>query len=224
MPGGDISLGEMAFEAGIKMLGCSMTVNASDRTLGLINIWQVLRKLCWELWLIKSMPDKLHSDVKPKDVLHVKDAGLYATVNAASTALALVDWLYHTVREDQALEKNLKDLVGNVDASSDKSFLAFFRENNSSINACHQICNANKHFYLRKPDPKFKVMVFEFVMVRPDGTTDMSSSAQIMRNGDDPGAVMSTYEMLNSLADWWESLLNDIGVPGRETFFPKHSP
>jgi hypothetical protein len=86
-----------------------MTVNASDRTLGLINIWQVLRKLCWELWLIKSMPDKLHTGVKPTDVLHVQDAGLYATVNAASTALALVDWLYHTVREDQALERKLTD-------------------------------------------------------------------------------------------------------------------
>lgn len=105
-----------------------MTVNASDRTLGLINIWQVLRKLCWELWLIKSTPDKLNSGVKPIDVLHVQDAGLYATINAASTALALVDWLYHTIREDQILEGRLKDLVGYVDTSSDKSFLKFFRE------------------------------------------------------------------------------------------------
>ncbi|MEW6169164.1 MAG: hypothetical protein AB1651_15935 [Pseudomonadota bacterium] len=201
-----------------------MTFNASDRTLGLINIWQVLRKLCWELWLIKSMPDKLHTGVKPKDALHVQDAGLYATVNAASTALALVDWLYHTVRADQALERKLKEVVGDVDTSSDKSFLAFFREKNPSINACHQICNANKHFYLKRLDPKFKARVFEFVMERPDGTTEISSSAQIMRNGDGPGTVMSTYEMLNSLADWWESLLSDVGVSGREQFFPQPAP
>src|SRR5690606_19961702 len=98
-------------------LGHSMTVKSSHRTLGLINRWQVLRKLCWELWLIKSIPDKLNSGVKPKDVLHVQDAGLYATINAASTALALVDWLYHTIREDQILERRLKDLVGDVDTS-----------------------------------------------------------------------------------------------------------
>jgi hypothetical protein len=115
-------------------------------------------------------------------------------------------------------------LVGDVDTSSDKSFLAFFREKNPSINACHQICNANKHFYLRRPDPKFKARVFEFVMERPDGTTEISSSAQIMRNGDGPGTAMSTYEMLNGLADWWESLLSDVGVSGREQFFPQPAP
>ena len=201
-----------------------MTIDASDRTLGLISIWQVLRKLCWELWLIKSTPEKLRVGVKPKDVLHVQDAGLYATVNAASTALALVDWLYHTVREDQALEKKLKEVVGDVDTTSDKAFLAFFREKNPAINACHQICNANKHFYLRKPDPKFKARVFEFVMEKSDGTTDINSSAHIMRNGDSPDNVMSAYEMLNSLADWWESLLGTIGVVGREQFFPQPAP
>ena len=170
--------------------------------------------------MIKSIPDKLNSGVKPKDVLHVQDAGLYATINAASTALALVDWLYHTIREDQILERRLKDLVGDVDTSSDKSFLKFFRERYPSINACHQICNANKHFYLRTPDPKFKVMVFELVTERPDGTTDISSNAHIMWNSDSPDTVMSTYEMLNSLTDWWKSLLSDIGISEREQFFP----
>lgn len=201
-----------------------MTVDASDRTLGLVNIWQLLKKLCWELWLIKSTPAKLRIGVKPTDVLHVQDAGLYATVNAASTALALVDWLYHTIRQDQALELKLRDVVGDVDTSSEKNFLEFFRNRNPSINACHQICNANKHFYLRKPDAKFKAMVFEFVMERPDGTTEIGSSAQIMRNGDGPDTVMSAYEMLESLSGWWESLLVDVGVPGREQFFPQPAP
>lgn len=201
-----------------------MTVNASDRTLGLINIWQVLRKFYWELWLIKSIPSKLEVGGKPKDVLHVQDAGLYTTINAASTALALVDWLYHTVREDQTLRSKLVGVVGDVDVTSDKAFLKFFRKQHPSINACHQICNANKHYYLRTLDPSFKTMVFEFVMERPDGTTEISSSAQIMRNGDDPGAVMSVYEALSSLADWWEALLNEIGVSGREEFFQWSAP
>lgn len=201
-----------------------MTVNASDRTLGLISIWQVLRKLYWELWLIKSMPDTLLVGVKPVDVLHLQDAGLYATVNAASTALSLVDWLYHTVRNDQSLETNLRSVVIGVETGSDKDFLDFFRKKNPSINACHQICNANKHFYLRKPDATFKAMVFEFVVKRPDGTTEIKSTAQIMRNGDSPDTVMSAYEMLEGLATWWESLLSDVGVPDREQFFPQPTP
>lgn len=190
-----------------------MAFDASDRTLGLINIRQVLRKFYWELWLIKSMPDSLNTGVKPKDVLHVQDAGLYATVNAASTALALVDWLYHTVRQDKHLEDKLKTVVGDVNMINEKTFLKFFREKNLSINACHQICNANKHFYLRQPDPNFKVMVFESIMELPDGTTNISTKTHIMRNGGDPSTCMPTCEMLNDLAGWWESLLNDIGVP-----------
>lgn len=197
-----------------------MAVDASDRTLGLINIWQVLRKLYWELWLIDEISPTVVLGGKPKDPLHAQDAILYATINASSTALALVDWLYHTVLEDQTLCAKLKGVVGDVDMKSEKSFLAFFRECNPSINACHQICNANKHFHLRKPDPYFKAMVFEFVIESPDGTTKISSKPHIIRNGDDPGAVMPAHEMLSSLADWWESLLTEIEVPGREMFFP----
>lgn len=66
--------------------------------------------------------------------------------------------------------------------------------------------------------------MFELVTEQFDGTTDVSSDAHIMWNGDSPGTVMSTYEMLNGLADWWESLLSDIGVSEREQFFPQVEP
>ena len=201
-----------------------MNINASDRTLGLINIWQVLRKLFWEIELIKATPDSLRVGVKPVDVLHVQDARLYATINAASTSLALVDWLYHTIKEDQLLTQRVIDTIGNVDMSSDKAFLYFFREKNSSINACHQICNANKHFHLKKPDKNFKVMVGEMVMERLDGTTDISVITHIIRNGDTPDTATSVFDMLVSLVAWWEDLLTRIQVPEREQFFPQGAP
>lgn len=196
-----------------------MTINASDRTLGLISIWQVLRKLCWEIQLIKEIPASLHTGTQPTDALQVQDAKLYAKINAASTALALVDWLYHSLREDPKLEQNTKDLMSGIDMQSDKSFLKFLRQENLSINACHQICNANKHFYLRKPDNQFKVTVFEFVTNRPDGTFEIGVSPYIMRNGDDPAAAMSVLAMLEDLSVWWTETLTKIGIPGREQFF-----
>jgi len=200
-----------------------MSINASDRTLGLINIWQVLRKLFWEIELIKTIPDSLRVGIRPVDVLHVQDARLYATINAASTSLALVDWLYHTIRENELLTKNVKAALGGVDTSTDKAFLSRFRKN-ISINACHQICNANKHFHLKNPDKNFKVLVGEIVSERSDGTTDISVITQIMRNGDDPAAATSVLTMLEGLATWWEALLTQIPIPGREQFFPQSSP
>ena len=198
-----------------------MTVNASDRTLGLISIWQVLRKLFWEIELIKATPNSLRVGVKPIDVLHVQDARLYATVNAASTSLALVDWLYHTLREDQALAARFKEYFGEADLRSDRKLLEFLRKANPSINACHQICNANKHFYLRSPDREFKATVFEFVMERSDGTVDISVSPHIMRNGGECSTVLPVFDMLETLANWWETLLTHIQVPGRDQFFPQ---
>lgn len=201
-----------------------MKIDASDRTLGLINIWQVLRKLLWEIEVIKATPSSIKAEVPPVDVLHVRDARLYATINAASTSLSLVDWLFHTVRQDAVLTQRAKDSLGNVDLSSDKKFRESLRQINSSINACHQICNANKHFHLGAADKNFKVMVGEIVYERPDGTTDISVITQIMQNGSDPSSNISVFDMLTSMATWWETLLEEIRVSGRDQFLPKGAP
>lgn len=201
-----------------------MYVDASDRTLGLISIWQVLRKLFWEIELIKATPDTLRVGTKPVDVLQVQDARLYATINAASTALALVDWLYHTVRVDQGLVKNLHEAIGGFAMDSEKELLAHLRNTNSSINACHQICNANKHFHLRSPDKGFKVMVGEIVMAHADGATDVSQITHIMQNRGDPRAATSVLDMLEDVARWWDSLLTRVQVSGRDQFFPQAAP
>lgn len=198
-----------------------MTVNASDRTLGQICIWQVLRKLSWEIELLKAIPKKLRVGVKPIDVLHVQDASLYAAVNAASTSLALVDWLYHTIREDPTLISRAREILGSIDLESDKSFLSSIRRQNKAINACHQICNSNKHFHLRSPDRLFKVMVGEIVMEHPDGTRDISVITQIMQNGDTPGGNTSVFDLLAGLATWWEGVLIKIQIPGRDQFFTR---
>ncbi|GGA39369.1 hypothetical protein [Dyella nitratireducens] len=198
-----------------------MAIEASDRTLGLINIWQVLRKLLWEVELLKAIPTKLVVGIKPIDVLHVQDAGLYAAINAASTSLALVDWLYHTIREDHQLMSNARATLRNIQLSSEKAFLLSMRELYKPINACHQICNSNKHFHLHKPDRNFKVMVAEIIMEHPDGSTNISTVPHIMQNGEGTDGSMLISDMLVNLGVWWEDVLVKIGVPGRDQFLTR---
>ncbi|WP_127172248.1 hypothetical protein [Xanthomonas euvesicatoria] len=88
-----------------------MSINASDRTLGLLNTWQVLRKLNWEVELMKAMPDKVRLGVAPESAMHVTDAKLYAAINAASTSIALVDWLYHSAQEDVTVKDRLANFL-----------------------------------------------------------------------------------------------------------------
>ena len=114
--------------------------NASDRTLGLVNIWQVLRKLRWEVELLKAIPAQVRLNAPPVDVLHVSDAKIYAAVNAFSTSLALVDWLYHCVRTDPRLADSCGVVLAGCDLKTDKAFLESIRRANRYINACHQVC------------------------------------------------------------------------------------
>lgn len=196
-----------------------MLHNASDRTLGLISIWQVLRKLYWEIELLRAIPEQVRVGAPPVDVLHVQDARIYAAVNACSTGLALVDWLYHTVREDTVLRGRISGVMPGVNITSEKSFLKSMRTLNQTINACHQICNANKHFHLKSPDALFKVMVAEIVMTNAAGETNLVVKLQIMNNGTTVEARGCLEAHLKDLADWWECKLEEIGVPGRGEFF-----
>lgn len=185
--------------------------DASDRTLGIISINQVLKKLVWEIALVKAIPDTLRLGIDPVDVLHHEDAKLYATINAAATSLALVDWLYHTVRVEK-LENQVYEALGAVDLSSDKGLLESLRSLNPAINACHQICNANKHFHLRKPDKRFKAMVFEVLYTDDHGLQEKTVSSQIMWNRDVPEGQGSFIEILEGLVEWWENLLDKINT------------
>lgn len=197
-----------------------MHVDVTDRSLGLISAWQVLRKLFWEIELIKATPDVVLLGAQPADVLHVQDARLYASINAAMTSLSLVDWLFHSIRKDVAMSQRARGILCGLNFESDKEFLRGLRETVPSINACHQIANACKHSHLRTPDKSFKVMTFELICNRADGGTDIGVGAHIMRNGGDPDAAMPVLEMLEGAAVWWETLLEEIQLPDRELFLP----
>lgn len=194
--------------------------DASDRTLGLTNIWQVLRKLCWEVELLKAIPAHIQSGTRPVDVLHVQDAKLYAAVNAASTNIALVDWLYHSIRNDSALIERSREVFPGLRTDTDKDFLRSIRGINKSINMCHQICNANKHFHLIEPQSDFKILVGDLVMEQPDGTTKLGVVTHVVQNGEGIEGRGAVDTMLADLVPWWVDVLDRIQLPGRDLFFP----
>ncbi len=194
--------------------------NAGDRTLGLVNIWQVLRKLLWEVELLKVIPKQVRLNSEPADVLHVKDAKIYAAINAFSTSLALVDWLYHSIRTDSRLVGNCRRHLPDCDLTSDKTFLKTIRKASRPINACHQVCNANKHYFLREPQDGFNVLVAELLLTDESGETDVAVVLHITH--DDLGSLeeYSVEVMLAGLVSWWHATLEAIDVPGRDQFFP----
>jgi hypothetical protein len=194
--------------------------NAADRTLGLVNIWQVLRKLLWEVELLKAIPSQIRLNAAPTDVLHVKDAKIYASINAFSTNLALVDWLYHSVRTDSRLFDNCRACLPDCDLTSDKAFLKSIRRTSRQINACHQVCNANKHYFLREPQDGFNVLITELLLTDVSGDTDVAVVLHITH--DDRGSLeeYSVEAMLVGLVAWWQETLAAIDVPGRDQFFP----
>ncbi|MBJ7548384.1 hypothetical protein JHC42_16230 [Pseudomonas sp. OA3] len=197
-----------------------MPTNATDRTLGLINIWQVLRKLLWEVELLAAIPVKIRIEAKPADVLHVEDARIYAAINAFSTSLALVDWLYHCVKELPLLGERCMEVLPNCDLSSSEEFSKSLRKISRPLNASHQVCNSNKHFFLRKPQSGFHTMIANIVSTDISGAVEVSVVMHITH--DDRGSLeeYSADEILRGLVAWWQSTLEAINVPGRDEFFP----
>ena len=197
-----------------------MNQDATDRSLGLINIWQVVRKLAWELELLKSIPVAIRAGEQQSDVLHAQDARLYAQTNAATTCDTLIDWLWVLMDQDEVLEHMVKGRLGDLDTTSKKRFRRSLRDQNKSINACHQISNAYKHHHLSDIDPEFRVMPMEFQLAKEDGSVDLSVTTHIMRNGEGPDGCGPVDEMLKELGDWWYDLLVELDVDGRGQFFP----
>jgi hypothetical protein len=194
-------------------------INATDRTLGLVNIWQVLRKLFWEVELLKAIPTQVRIGLPPIDVLHVTDARIYAAVNACSTSLSLVDWLFHRVNGDQQLADACRRAFPGVLLDDDKAFLKSLRDISRPLNVCHQVCNASKHHSLRTPEVGFKTMVADVLYTDPDGT-QLSTAMHVTHDRRGPLDEYSIDEILSSLVEWWQEKLSAIGIPGGDLFFP----
>jgi len=201
-----------------------MNINASDRTLGLLNIWQVVRKLDWEVELMKSIPGTILLGAAPENAMQFKDAQLYAAINAASTSVALVDWLYHLAQENSDVNSRVLHKLKLEEISTIKSFRRMLREKHEPLNICHQICNSNKHLHLSDYDSGLKILIGDIIFERPDGTEELSVIAQVLWSNGTSYPSGSVFNLLDNLRHWWKSLITEINAPEREIFYPDFAP
>jgi hypothetical protein len=112
------------------------------------------------------------------------------------------------------------EVLPNCDLSSNEEFSKSLRKISRRLNASHQVCNSNKHFFLRKPQSGFHTMVADIVSTDMSGAEEVSVIMHITH--DDQGSLeeCSVDEILRGLVVWWQSTLEAINVPGRDQFFP----
>lgn len=196
-------------------------IDSRRNTLGLVNIWQVLRKLWWEVLIFRNIPDRLKTTEIGSDLFHLPDARLYAASNLALTCLNLVDWLYYAVESDPELTARTMETLGDLDMTNGHAFMRSLRERHASINLCHQIANATKHSHLHKPDPNFAIRTGDLVFLGSEGQREIVHVSIIEQNGPERKDGGSVFDALLNLSDWWEERLTEIGIPERDLFFPE---
>jgi hypothetical protein len=189
--------------------------DSAKRTLGLISIWQVLRKLWWEVHLIEEIPKTIDPRRPAGSILDQYDAYIYACINACTTAISLSDWLYHSVKGNPEITNSVREVLGNPGMRDERAFLKALRERYPKINLCHQIANANKHFNLKYSAP-YKIDVFE--IVERDKGEIIRYTLTLTATDGEIGEKYHMREIMREVANWWEDVLDSIPIPGKADF------
>lgn len=184
--------------------------DARDRTLGMRSLWDLLRKLNWELHLVDAVPDKVKVGQEPRSPLEFRDAALYGLINASLTSLAMLDWLA-ILADDPIYRNRLNSLYPELAGLSAKALTKRMRELVPMLQICHQIANAFKHRDLNTYDISVKIHPIELVSEHSDGSTWIAQGGLIMSGF--PGGGGRLDEALCNHCDWWLNLLKDLQLP-----------
>lgn len=202
---------------------------ATDRTLGLVNIWQLLRKLYWEMEILAAVPEKYFPQEK-NSIFNFKDAKCYAAINVASTNLSLIDWLFHRLDNDELLKQAFKNIHPLVRLDGMRRFSQSLRDEKVELQVCHQICNSNKHYKLdRGLDETISAKTIN--LVRLDNIDEKkvidiitTHNFYISRPFSNDGYEIKSLtpnEAFSETLKWWTSLLKAISVPDQTIYFPE---
>ncbi|PXF64227.1 hypothetical protein [Kangiella spongicola] len=199
-----------------------MPFNATDRTLGQKSIWQVYRKLCWEAELFNEVPDYITTSIEYQSSLYAHDSKIYCSINCASTSLSLVDWLFHTLSECEESKNIALKSFTDSNLSNDKDFLFDLRKKYPVINLSHQICNANKHYYLRKNsiDENVRVMVGDIIELNEDGSQNIRPAINVSQTSNSVVQYNCPInEFILDLVNFWGVTLDSLKIPDKNIFF-----
>ncbi|MBW3517497.1 hypothetical protein KO537_22680 [Shewanella sp. NKUCC01_JLK] len=202
---------------------------ATDRTLGLVNIWQLLRKLYWEMEILAAVPEKYFPQEK-SSIFNFKDAKSYAAINVASTNLSLIDWLFHRLDNDELLKQAFKNIHPLVTLDGMKRFSESLRNEKLELQVCHQICNSNKHYKLHGGlDVTISAKTIDLVRVDNIDETKVLDIIT-MHNfficrpcslGDAENKRLTPNEAFSETLKWWTFLFKAISIPDQIIYFPE---
>lgn len=207
----------------------SLNRTATDRTLGLVDIWQLLRKLYWEMEILAAVPAKYLPQEK-SSIFNFKDAKSYAAINVAATNLSLIDWLFHRLDNDEILKQAFIKTHPLVALGSLKNFSESLRSEKDELQVCHQICNSNKHYKLQRGlDISITGKTIDYVRVDNGDETkvleiqtvhDFFICKPCSLSGSE-NKRLSSNEVFAELLTWWTCLLKAISVPDQTIYFPE---
>lgn len=202
---------------------------ATDRTLGLVNIWQLLRKLYWEMEILAAVPETYFPHEK-SSLFNFKDVKSYAAINVASTNLSLIDWLFHRLDNDKLLKQNFINTHPLVALDSMKRFSESLRSEKIELQVCHQICNSIKHYKLHGGfDASMSAKTIDLVRVDNIDETkvieiktihDFSKCIPCSLGGFE-NKRLNPNEAFSGTLKWWTFLFKAISVPDQTIYFPE---
>lgn len=184
--------------------------DARDRTLGIQSLWDLARKLSWELHLVDAIPDRVRVGQAPASPLEFRDAALYGLVNAALTSLAMLDWLA-ILTDDPVYGRRLEAAYPTLMGLKRKRRKERMRELVPMLQVCHQIGNAFKHRELATYDFAVKVHPVELVFEDSDGSEWITYGGMVLAGI--PGNDCRLDQALCDHCDWWCGLLRDLQLP-----------
>ncbi|WP_019676563.1 hypothetical protein [Arsukibacterium perlucidum] len=202
---------------------------ATDRTFGLVDIWQLLRKLYWEMEILASV-QKSYLPQEKNSIFNFKDVKSYASINVASTNVSLIEWLFYRLDSDDNLKQAFISFYPLVDLNNPAKFSNSLRSFKVELQICHQVCNANKHFKLQKGfDNNVSAMTFDIVKVDYEDEKkvleihtvhDFSFVRHCSMRGYE-NQTLFPKDIFIELLKWWTSLLKSISIPDQTIYFPE---
>jgi hypothetical protein len=185
-----------------------VAIPSRDKTFGLENCRDLLRKLEWELSCLR---DTTGDDPEPL---------MFFAFNAAVTAWHLGDWVWSDMTD---VQRNDLQVEWEIDDMTKGNFRFEVRNKNRSLALCREVATASKHVeILQSPDPLVRTEVSaEIVNVLSNGmrVVDNDGSQVIAEIGwkllvKDKERSIPFIEVVEGAVDFWTEFIHHKRIAG----------
>lgn len=183
-----------------------------EKTFGLNNCRDLLRKLEWEIDNYEKTP--------PQDLESLS----FHAFNAAVTAWHIVDWVWADMTEEQrqSVARAWGITLSQTTSKSINQFAGTVRQKNRAINLCREIAIASKHVVNeRNPDPAVNttasattatvVTIGGDAVVTSDGSEVVTTPTWALKviDGGNTRPVLAVFK---EALDYWTKFIDERGI------------